>query len=340
VRLELVAWPTRGKIRTGQKLQLQVIGKATSGSSGGYAIKPTVKLPGGLHNLEVVARSDTAAGSSSFARIVEPGGRDLGAVGGGANSKPVTANINMLAVSKSAISAVPKDFNICLSRTKKIREIGQEEVDVGGLYSLMRDGKMQLTYSKGSTTTIGVGISVAVGVGSFTAGGTFTKTTSSTEGFPALTGKIVNEQTPYSFGEYAVVCGLLRQVQPEFWATGRHTVNVKPPPVDKCGRSFGNGGTYTRNSGTAGTFKAGVDVSGISLSAQSGYNKNVSITYTFPHEGGYLCGSNNYPSVAAWDLMDPCNTQGTCVASSSTAKTQARTRARGAPHPAGRTRRT
>jgi hypothetical protein len=111
-------------------------------------------------------------------------------------------------------------------------------------------------------------------------------------------------------------------------------VNVKPPPVDKCGRNFGPHGTFTRNTGTAGTFKAGVDlkkVIGISLSAQSGYAKKVPITYTFPHEGGYLCGSNNYPSVA-WDLMDPCNTQGQCVASSSMASIQARTRSRGASH--------
>jgi hypothetical protein len=70
VRLELVAWPTRGKIRTGQKVHLRVIGKATSGSSGGYSIKPTVALPKGLHNLEVLARSKSAVGAFSFGRKV------------------------------------------------------------------------------------------------------------------------------------------------------------------------------------------------------------------------------------------------------------------------------
>src|SRR6185437_11952663 len=107
--------------------------------------------------------------------------------------------------------AAPEDFNICLSRAKKIREFGSKDVDVAGLYSLMPDGNMQLTYAQGATTTISVGVSAALPdeVGSFTAEGTFTKTTSSVEKFPALTGKVVNEQTPYSFGEYAVVCGLL-----------------------------------------------------------------------------------------------------------------------------------
>jgi hypothetical protein len=342
VRLELVAWP-KGKIRTGQKLHLQVVGHATSSNTGSYAIRTRVKLPGGIHNLEVVARSSTAAGSFSYARMIGPGGRDLGAVDGSTSSKPMTANINMKAIPKSALSAVPKDFNICFAKAKKIREIGNELVDVGGLYSLMPDGKMQMTYSEGSETTIGVGVTADLPdeLGSFTVEGTFTETASGTEMFPPVVGKIVNAQTPYSFGEYAIVCGLLHQVQPEIWATGRNNVNVKPPTIDKCGRNFGPHGTYTRQSGTAGTFKAGVELKeiGVSLSAQSGYNKNVAIKYTFPHEGGYLCGNNNYPSVSAWDLMSPCNTQGLCVTSSLTASIRARTQSHGASHPVGRTRR-
>lgn len=340
VRLELVAWP-RGKIRVGQKVHLQVVGKATSSSSGSYAIHSSVALPKGIHNLEVLAHSPKAVGAFSFPRKIAAGGRALG-VDGSASTRPVTANIHMMALPKSALSAVPEDFNICFATTKKIREIGQELVDVGGLYSLMPDGKMQLTYSAGSSTTIGVGVSAALpeGVGSFTAGGTFTETTSGAEKFPALVGKIVNEQTPYTFGEYTNVCGLLHQVQPEIWATGLHKVNVKPPPIDKCGENLGGGGTFTRKSGTAGTFKAGVDlkkVIGISLSAQSGYNKQVSITYTAPSEGGFMCGSNNLPILAAWDLMSPCNSRGVCVGSSSTASTRASARSRGASHPAGGT---
>lgn len=341
VRLVLVAWP-KGKIRVGQKVHLQVVGKATSSATGSYAIHSSLTLPKGIHNLEVLAHSSAAVGAFGFTRRVARRGALVSV--GSASAGPVTADIHMMAVPKSALSAVPEDFNICFTTTKKIREIGEELVDVGGLYSLTPDGKMQLTYTAGSSTTIGIGVSAALpgGVGSFSTGGAFTETSSGTEKFPAIVGKIVNEQTPYSFGEYTNVCGLLHQVQPEVWATGRNTVNANPPPVDKCGENLGRGGTFTRNTGTAGTFNAGVDlkkVIGISLSAQSGYNKQVSIKYTAPSEGGFLCGSNNYPSVSAWDLMDPCNTHGVCVASSSTASIRARTRSRGASHSAGRTRR-
>jgi len=203
----------------------------------------------------------------------------------------------------------------------------------------MPDGQMQETYTAGSETTLGVGVSISGDIGSFSEEGTFTQTSSGAETFPAVMGKIVNEQTPYDYGEYTI-CGLMQQVQPEGWATGRHTVKVKPPSLDKCGTNVGPHGTFTRNTGTAGTFKAGVDlkkVIGISLSAESGYNNDVSIRYTFPHEGGYMCGSNNFPNVAAWDLMSPCDTQGHCSQSSSEASSRALARLRGSSHQAGRT---
>jgi hypothetical protein len=341
VRLELVAWPG-GKVRVGQKVKLRVVGKATSTSSGSYSIRPTVALPDGIHNLEVLARSRVAAGAFSFARTVARKGRALVAIDGSASSKPVTANIRMLAIPKSARPAAPRlGVPLCGITSRKVRELGSRLVTVGGLYSLMVDGKMQETYSAGSASTLGVGISISGDIGSFSEEGTFTQTSSDAEKFPKLVGKIVNEQTPYTYGEYSV-CGLITQVQPEEWETGKHTVSVKPPPVDKCGRNFGSGGVFTRDSGTAGTFKAGVDLKkeiGISLSAKSGYDKNVSIKYTFPSEGGYLCGSNNVPSVAAWDLMSPCDTQGHCVQSASAASIRTWARSRGASHPAGRTRR-
>jgi len=299
-----VAWP-KGKFRKGQKVPLRVIGKATSGSAGSYSIHPTVTLPRGLHNLEVLARSRSAAGAFSFARTVA--GKALVAVDGSASTKPVTANIRMLAVPKSALPAVPRGGPgpFCKPSSTKLKEFGNTWVDVGGLYSLMVDGKMQEKYTAGSDTTLGVGISVPGSFGSFSAEGTFTQSSSGTEPFPTVVGKVVNEQTPYTYGEYAL-CGIV-QVQPEIWVIGNRTVKATSPLVDKCSTHLRPGQTYTRKSGTAGTFTAGVDLKkeiGISLSAQSGYNKDVSIKYTLP-SGGFLCGNNNYASASAWVIMDP-----------------------------------
>src|SRR5262249_34868873 len=141
-------------------------------------------------------------------------------------TKPVTANIRMLAVPKSVLPAVPHPgIPLCAASSRKIKDFGNRLVDVGGLYSLMPDGKMQETYSAGSETTLGVGISVPGDFGSFSAEGTFTQASSGAEKLPAVVGKILNEQTPYDYGEFTI-CGGLHRVQPEGWATGRHTVNV------------------------------------------------------------------------------------------------------------------
>ncbi len=105
-------------------------------------------MPSGLHNLEVLARSRVAVGAFSFPRTVVRKGRALVAVDASGNTAPVTANIRMMAIPKSALPASPHfGVPLCGVTSRKIREFGLEMVDVGGLYSLMPDGKMKETYS-------------------------------------------------------------------------------------------------------------------------------------------------------------------------------------------------
>ena len=142
---------------------------------------------------------------------------------------------------------------------------------------------------------------------SFSAGGTFTETKTGTEGIPTQTGVQENMQTPYTFGLYSICGGLMHQALPEEWVTGSHRVTVRPPKAKKCSGHFPTGETFSTNDEKAGTFSAGVDLKqeiGVNLSAQSGYDKDTSITWTFPKGGGFLCGTNNLPSKAAWNVMD------------------------------------
>ena len=127
------------------------------------------------------------------------------------------------------------------------------------------------------------------------------------------------EQTPYRFGTYQG-CGL-SQVVAEAWATGQNKVFVQPPdfPFKNCGENIGKNQSFTRKSGTAGTFKAGVNlkkVIGIDLSAQSGYNKQVNIKYVAGPSGGFMCGTDGLPNDASFDVLSRCN--GTvCIPTSS-----------------------
>jgi hypothetical protein len=305
VRLVLVAWPKGSKVPVGHKVHLKIVGKATSSSSGTYAVHPSVVLPEGLHNLEVMARSSVAVGAFSFPRMIAKGGRAL-SVGGSASTGPVTANIHMMALPKSGQSPARTPAVACSPLAVKTKEFGPRWVSVGGLYDLMPNGQMKETYSAGASTTMGIGISIPGESGSFSVGGTFTQTASTSEPFKAVTGKIVNQQTPYTFGEY-LVC-FMSQVQPEVWVLGSHLQNTTAPLIDKCSTFLPQGTMITRQSGTAGTFSAGVSIAkdiGIDLSAQSGYNRNVKIKYTFQAGGGYLCGSNNYASASRWVIMSP-----------------------------------
>jgi hypothetical protein len=123
------------KDRAGQTVHLQVVGKATSGSSGSYSIRPAVKLPGGLHNLEVLARSRVGR-----IQLRPEGGAERTCSGRGRWQREHQAGDREYTNDGAPASS------------RKIKEFGLRMVDVGGLYSLMPDGKMQETYTAGSST--------------------------------------------------------------------------------------------------------------------------------------------------------------------------------------------
>jgi hypothetical protein len=307
VRLVLVAWPKARKVPVGHKVHLKIVGRAISSSSGSYAIHPSVVLPKGLHNLEVLARSGAAVGAFGFPRKVARGGRVLLGVDGSASTGPVRANIHMMALPKAEqLTARHPSIPYCLPYAIKVRELGQKWVDIGGLYSIgMPGAEMKMTYAEGSTTTISLGVTVPFTNGSFSAGGSFTATKTGVEGFTPQFGVEENMQTPYTFGEYKVC--LMDQVQSEVWATGQHAVTVLPPGATHCGGFIPNHGSFSTSNEKAGTFTAGVELKkeiGINLSAQSGYNKDTAIKWIFGPGGGYLCGTDNLPSKAAWNVMD------------------------------------
>ncbi len=313
VRLMLIAWPRQsvmGKVRVGQHVKTRVIGKATSSSTGTYSIRPTVQLKNGLVNLEVVGRSSKAIGASSFGAMIHGKTITPAAVASHASEGAVAANIRMMALPKAAVSAVPQHPGLAdCAPPIKIRELGRKMVDIGGLYSIgMPHAKISMTYSEGSTTTISVAVNVPIKDSSFSIGGTFTETKSGEEGIPTQTGVEENMQTPYTFGLYSLCGGLMHQAQPEEWVTGSHAVTVFAPKTRKCSDHFSKGGTFSTSDEKAGTFTAGVDLKNddidVNMSAQSGYDKDTSITWTFPKGGGFLCGTNHFPPKAAWNVMD------------------------------------
>jgi len=298
------------KARVGQKVSLRVLGKATSTSSGSYAIRSGVTLSKGIHNLRVLARSRVAVGTFAFPVKIVHRGRALVAVpvNGSASSRPVKANIHMMALPKAEQLTARRHPSIpyCPPFTYKRRDLGQKWVDIGGLYSIgIAHAKALMTYSEGASTSIGIGVSVPFTNGSFMAGGTEAETKTGTEGFTPQFEPEENMQTKFDFVKVSA-CGF-SDVEPAEWATGQNEVIVVPPKAEHCGGKTPKGGTFTTTDEKAGTFSAGVDLKkeiGINLSAQSGYNQNVAITLTMGKGGGHFCGSNHLPPKAQWVVMD------------------------------------
>jgi hypothetical protein len=256
-------------------------------------------------------------GTFAFPRKIVRRGRALVAVAvnGGASSQPVTANIHMMALPKAEQLTARGHPSVCSpSFIVKTQDLGLKWVDIGGLYSIgIAHAKAQMTYTKGASTTISIGVSVPFTNGSIEAGGTETETKTGTEGFTPQLEPEENMQTKFDFVKISVrfkgCRGGYTDVEPTEWATGQHEVIVKPPgTVQKnCGGKVPRGGTFGTKDETAGTFSAGVDLKkeiGINLSAQSGYNKNVAITLTMGKGGGYFCGSNALLPKAQWVVMD------------------------------------
>lgn len=318
VRLMLVAWPSGSalaKARVGQKIFLRVLGKATSTSSGSYTLRSGVTLSKGIHNLRVLAHSSVAVGTFAFPRKIVRRGRALVAVAvnGGASSRPVTANIHMMALPKADQLTARRHPSVCSpSFIVKTQDLGLKWVDIGGLYSVgIARAKAHMTYSQGASTTIGIGVSVPFTNGSFQFDGSETETKTGTEGFTTQFEPEENMQTKFDFVKVsvrAIGCpGGYTDVEPAEWATGQNEVIVVPPKAEHCGGKIPKGGTFSTTGEEAGTFSAGVDLKkeiGIKLSAQSGYNHNVAIELTMGTGGGHFCGSNDLPPKAQWVVMD------------------------------------
>jgi hypothetical protein len=178
----------------------------------------------------------------------------VAALDGSASSRPVRVNIRMRALPRSAVNRLPAvpHLPIC-TEFVKTHEYGPKLVTVGGLYSLLFPAKMSMTYTAGSSTTIGVGVSFDGEFSSFNAEGTFTETASAKVLFPPEVNETTdNMQTNYTFGQYNL-CGLLHEVVPEKFATGDNEVSLFPPGATHCIHYNPNAG-LTRTTGTAGTF--------------------------------------------------------------------------------------
>jgi len=192
---------------------------------------------------------------------------------------------------------------------------------VGSLYAASDGASQTFSYTRGSTSTLGEGVSLSGDAGSFKQSGTSTVSASVTETYPTPSGQgYMYYYTQFRYGKFRMRCWKFTlngdgtetkhpYVLGYWWqATGYEggatSSNTSGITAGKCVVQEG-GSKYTLNKTHAYEWIGGADSGGILgfwLSSRTGYSSTVSIHISFS-KGRYLCGKYDYPGGAPQLLL-------------------------------------
>ena len=288
------------------------MGQAESRASGGFVLRVSSQSalqasvgPSGIVNLELFAASAAGSGSFSFPRRVVSAGGDVRLASPASRGRTGTGPevVTMHVAGRSgAVAATGPRGNNCMPAVTFIRNLSKTLGTVGSTYMRYSGVTAYFTYGQGQSTTLGVGASQSGSFGSWSGGGTYTWTTSNSQGFPSVSGpNAVLDQTWFIPGKFLVswnlsYCGKsYYQVQVNGWAGGTNLAGTSIPDATHCVQELAGSHPEIDKSASA-TFSAGWDISAIGFtgSAQTGWDSQNTQKYYFGSYG-HLCGLYAYP---------------------------------------------
>lgn len=151
----------------------------------------------------------------------------------------------------------------------------------------------RVTYKIGSSHSLGVAYKDRTGTVS--EGGTQTRASSESVS-PQYYGHDHTARTWWLYREYKNSCTQKVMAQAESHQGGYTTVTRSRPTYTHC-RKYESQQPWSRDTNSAYTYQAGVNVFGINVNAQTGYTEDVTLQYSFPVTR-WLCGNNAYPPSA------------------------------------------
>ena len=178
---------------------------------------------------------------------------------------------------------------------------------VGATWSKTGSVDSTFVYSRGSSSSLGVGVSAVGRSGSFSASGTNSVTTTYSTTFPTQSAnKKTWMRSEFLTGRYVTTC---TQQLPHrtwntsyfkayAWAGGALTVPTSYVPTSRDCAYYGQGATYRSDQTKASAASVGfsvADIIGINLSAQTGWSTETKLSVAWNHGSGYACGSTGYP---------------------------------------------
>lgn len=314
VPVSLLAWPKgTARTRVGTVQAMPLLASTVSGRSGQFSLAVSTAGPllraarNGIVSLQV----DTAGADGSvpvnFARSVQDrGGRLLvsPALRPGAAAAPARADLRLAtdSISPGLAAQAPAACSV-----HTLKNYGPRWVTVAEAFANVNGVKLDFTYSRDQSSSLGIGFSFSGKVGTFKADGTLNKSNTRGQRYPTLAGPwFAAYQTEFTYAKVSKICGggrlsprttkLKYFVKATGYAGGGRVVHLKKPPrATHC--VFQEKGTAPFFSdSTAVTISAGVTIPALklTLTAQTGYSDSAALTFTFT-KNRRLCGTNGDP---------------------------------------------
>ncbi|MDV9174886.1 DNRLRE domain-containing protein [Streptomyces sp. W16] len=184
-----------------------------------------------------------------------------------------------------------------------LKKIPPKWVIIGQTYSKTTGVAHTLSYTSGASSSLGVGVSASGTYGSYSAGGSMSKSSSTTTQYPNYGNNTgVYYKTQFRYGKYIVGCAYADpwyEVRPRSYAGGADTSSAHIPNATHCFKYI-KGSVFTKTRSKAITWTNGASLTsviGIDLSAETGYSSDTTVVYTF-NKTRHLCGTGGDPGSA------------------------------------------
>jgi len=296
-RIVLYAWPADSvvsRLRPGQRVPLRIVGTARTTALGGYAIRVTSPAAlrasaarDGTLNLELITTTPAGFATFSFHRRLAATLQGSSA----ARMTPQAANLRLMPA-----GTAPRSPQIQCGLMHEVASYGARTTTVGTTYSHVPGVTAHFTYGSGQSSGLGVGVSSSGSFGTWSASGTHSVSSDSSESFPTFSGaRSDHERTEFVYKKFLIECDGY-QTQATSFAGGATHTTATPPSAGFCVAQAVDT-SFTKHSTSAFTFTGGVSMSGaigVDLSAHTGYSTTAELTYSFTQRRD-LCGTNDYP---------------------------------------------
>lgn len=296
------AWPDQAVIqglKIGQKVPWVVVGTGTADATGRYSISiPVSELApeesDGVVNLEADAPSAVAFFPVAVTKNT-----------GDAYLPSAPKTVDLKAASGFPGCGGPAGWQY-------VKNLGRHWATVGETYVRTTGATQQFTYSRGQSSSIGIGLSTSGHAGSFTPGGTMAWSASHGKDWPVFgANRSVWYRTTFNFGEYS--CSIPTGARTSYvdivngFGGGfevKTPTSIPNTPAKFC-ITMRAGSLFQSGNSPAVTWTGSLGIAtglGFQASIQTGFDRGARITYRFT-ANRHLCGQKSDPGGAPGQLV-------------------------------------